>query len=164
MPTYNPIVLFFIRRPATGRTDSVPDRDDCLRIEKLSENNIRVTYTERSADGPIIDTTTMSYQKLTHYMFRLFWVLSLDEDPFDSVQTMIPGYPSFTLCVPAFKTCVGTIVDMILTTCWQWPTISRMPAPPLRDPTDRGTSGLPGTATATATAVAPTPAGDLGDL
>ena len=135
MPIYNPIVLYFIRRPTPGQTDSIPERDDCLRLEKIGENNVRVIYTERSTDGPIIDTTTMTYQRLTHYLLRLFWAVSSDEDPFHAVQTMIPGYPSFTMGVIPFKIYVPTLVDMILTTCWQWPTVSRMPAPPLRVPT-----------------------------
>ena len=137
MPSYNPITLYFVRRPEPGRTDTVPGRDDCLRLEKLGENNVRVIYTERSTDGPIIDTTTMTYQRLTHYLLRLFWAVSSDEDPFHAVQIMIPGYPSFTMGVTTFKIYVSTVVDMILTTCWQWPTVSRMPAPPLRDPTSR---------------------------
>ncbi len=131
---YNPILMYFIRRPPPGRTDSPPDRDDCMRLEKIGENNVRVTYTERSTDGPIIDTTTMSYQKLTHYLFRLFWTVSSDDDPFDSIQTMVPGFPSFTLKTDPFKAQMGLIIDMILTTCWQWPTVSRMPPPPLRGP------------------------------
>lgn len=137
MPSYNPIILYFIRKPQPGCTDTVPDRDDCLRLEKIGENNIRVTYTERSTDGSIVDITTMTYQRLTHYLMRLFWAVSSDEDPFHAVQTMIPGYPSFTMGVAPFKAYVATVIDMILTTCWQWPTISRMPAPPLREPMER---------------------------
>lgn len=141
MPSYSPIILYFIRRPPPGRTDSVPGRDDCLRLEKVGENNIRVIYTERSSDGAIVDTTMMTYQRLTHYLLRLFWAVSSDEDPFQAVQIMIPGYPSFTLGVEAFKVQAATAIDMILTTCWQWPTISRMPAPPLRDPMERFVEG-----------------------
>ena len=137
MPSYNPITLYFVRRPEPGRTDTVPGRDDCLRLEKLGENNVRVIYTERSTDGPIIDITSMTYQRLIHNLLRLFWAVSNDEDPFHAVQTMIPGYPSFTMGVVAFKISVTTVIDMILTTCWQWPTISRMPAPPLREPMER---------------------------
>jgi hypothetical protein len=143
MPTYNPIVIYFIRRPQPGRTDSVPDRDDCLRLERLGENNIRVIYTERSTDGPIVDTTTMTYQKLTHYLYRTFWMLTVSEDPFHSVQVMIPGYPSFTLTVEFVKTFSTIIVDLILTTCWQWPTVSRQAPPPLRDPAAHTVTGLP---------------------
>ena len=128
MPAYSPILIYFIRRTEGDN----PDRDDCLRIEKLGENNLRLTYTERSVDGPIIDTALITYQKLAHYLCRLFWILSIDEDPFQSVQTMIPSYPTFRLSAEALKTNMNTVLDMVMTTCWHWPAMSRAAPPPLR--------------------------------
>lgn len=128
MPAYSPILIYFIRRTEVDN----PERDDCLRIEKLGENNLRLTYTERSVDGPIVDTALVTYQKLAHYLFRLFWILSIDEDPFQSVQAMIPSYPTFRLNAEALKANVNTVLDMVMTTCWHWPALSRAAAPPLR--------------------------------
>jgi hypothetical protein len=127
------MLIYFIRKhPIGGGIGSDPQRDDALKIERLGENNLRVSYTERSADGILVDISIMTYQKFFQYIQRIFLMLTLDDDPFHSVQIMIPGYPVSLMTVGALKINVYSVLDTIITSCWQWPTISRSAAAPLR--------------------------------
>lgn len=139
MPTYHDIHIRFIRRRQGGVAEENPLLDDILRITKLGENNLRVTYTERSEDGTMSDSMLMGYQRFLHYVWRLLWLLSVDADPFQSVQLMIPGYPVVLIPVSTMTQNMTTIMDILLTTCWQWPVVRRPePGPPisiLRRPT-----------------------------
>lgn len=124
-PPHHPIFIHFIRRTANGLAQTDSRLDDTLRIQKLGENNVRATYTERSEDGPLVDTTLMTYQKLIHYLYRVFWMLSLDEDPFQSVQLIVPGYPTTLVRVDTLRGQIGSVMDVLVNTMWQWPTIGR---------------------------------------
>lgn len=121
MPQYNAILFQFIRRRAGGIPEPSSHLDDTLRIQKLGENNLRVTYTERTEDGVICDTTLMTYQRLFHYVWRMFWLLTVDVDPFLQVQLTIPGYPMVLIPVTMLNQNMVTIMDILMTTCWQWP-------------------------------------------
>ncbi len=125
-PPHHPIYIHFIRRTANGLAQTDSRLDDTLTVQKLGENNVRVTYTERSEDGRIVDTTLMTYQKLIHYLYRIFWMLSLDEDPFQSVQLIVPGYPTTLVRVDAMRAQLGGVMDVLINTMWQWPTIGRV--------------------------------------
>jgi hypothetical protein len=127
MPTYHTITLRFIRRRQGGVPEQNPDLDDSLRIQKLGENNLRVTYTERSEDGAICDTTLMTYQRFFQYVWRVLWMLTIDVDPFQNVQLNIPGYPVILLPVTTINQNMVTIMDILMTTCWQWPVVGRDP-------------------------------------
>jgi hypothetical protein len=131
MPSYHPMYIYFIRRSGGGMS-SDPHRDDALKVERLGENNLRISYTERTLDGTLVDISIMTYQKFFHYIQRIFLMLSIDDDPFHSVQIMVPGYPSSLMTVGALNANMYTILDTIITTCWQWPAISRGAAAPLR--------------------------------
>lgn len=124
-PPHHPIFIHFIRRTANGHAQTDSRLDDTLTIQKLGENNVRVTYTERSEDGKLVDTTLMTYQKLIHYLYRIFWMLSLDEDPFQSVQLIVPGYPTTLIRVDTLRGQLGGVMDVLVNTLWQWPTIGR---------------------------------------
>lgn len=124
-PPHHPIYIHFIRRTANGLAQTDSRLDDTLSVQKLGENNVRVTYTERSEDGRIVDTTLMTYQKLIHYLYRIFWMLTLDEDPFQSVQFIVPGYPTTLIRVDALRGQLGGMMDVLINTMWQWPTIGR---------------------------------------
>jgi hypothetical protein len=127
------MLIYFIRKnPIGGGIGSDPRRDDAIKVERLGENNLRVSYTERSADGTLVDISMMTYQKFFHYIQRVFMMLSIDDDPFHSVQLMIPGYPVSLMTVGALKANLYTILDTIITTCWQWPAVSRGSSAPLR--------------------------------
>ena len=133
MPLHHTITIRFIRRGAGGLPESNPDLDDSMRIQKLGENNLRVTYTERSIDGVICDTTLMTYQRFFHYVWRVLWMLSIDVDPFQNVQLSIPGYPTVLVPVTTLNQNMVAIMDILMTTCWQWTVIGRTAAP-VEDP------------------------------
>lgn len=124
-PPHHPIYIHFIRRTANGMAQTDSRLDDTMRIQKLGENNVRVTYSERSEDGTLMDTTLMTYQKLIHYLYRVFWMLSLDEDPFQSVQFIIPGYPTTLIRVDSLRGQLAGVMDILTSTMWHWPTIAR---------------------------------------
>lgn len=138
MPSYHDIQLRFIRRGVGGVAETDPRKDDTLLVTKLGENNLRVVYTERTEDGVLRDSVLMGYQRFFHYMWRLFWLLSVDSDPFQNVQLMIPGYPTVLIPVSTMNQHVSAILDILMTTCWQWPTVRRReeivtpPTPPIR--------------------------------
>lgn len=125
MPAYHDIHIRFIRRRTGGVPETNPLLDDILRITKLGENNLRVTYTERSDDGVVCDSMLMGYQRFIHYTWRLMWLLSVDVDPFQNIQLIIPGYPMVLIPVSTVSQNMATIMDILMTTCWQWPTIRR---------------------------------------
>jgi hypothetical protein len=129
MPTTHAIQLRFIRRTDIGTPESNSALDDQLVIHKLGENNLRVTYTERTVDGVLTDTTMMTYQKMIHYTSRLLWLLALDSDPFYSVQLMIPGYPTVLVLVSRLQEQAAIILDLLINTCWHWPAAGRPPTP-----------------------------------
>jgi hypothetical protein len=122
---HHPILIHFIRRTPNGTAQTDARLDDTLRIQKIGENNVRVLYTERTEDGALVDITMMTYQKLTHYLYRIFWMLSLDEDPFQSVQFAVPGYPTTLVRVDTLRGQLGSIMDVLATTMVHWPTIGR---------------------------------------
>ncbi|NDE15068.1 hypothetical protein EBZ80_09080 [bacterium] len=125
MPGHHPIDIRFIRRRSNDRAEANPQFDDILKIHKLGENNLRVTYVEQTEDGVMRDTTMMTYQKLVHYLLRVFWMLSIDEDPFQSVQLIIPAHPQILIGVSTLQTHLPVLLEIIVGTCWHWPVISR---------------------------------------
>lgn len=126
MPSTHSIQLRFIRRTPNGVAENNPLLDDLLVIHKLGENNLRVTYTERTVDGELSDTTLMTYQRMIHYVSRILWLLSLDSDPFNAVQVMVPGYPTVLILVSRIQEQAITILDLLVNTCWHWPTAGRV--------------------------------------
>lgn len=126
MPQYHNMFFTFIRK------SNNPLMDDRLVISKLGENNIRVSYTERSHDGRLVDTATFGYHKLIHYLTRVLWMVTIDTDPFVSVQVMIPSYPTSLIPVDRLTSAIPVIMDMVLGVCWQWPTVSNNEVASLR--------------------------------
>lgn len=119
MPRYHEICLRFIRVDSRNMSST----DDVLRIQRIAENSYRVVYTERSGDGSYIDIMTLSNQTLLAYLYRIFWLLGLDEDPFESVQLFVPGYPTCLVKTANVKANVPNLLDIIITNCWNWPTV-----------------------------------------
>ena len=126
MPATHAIQIRFLRRTLTGAMEGDASLDDLLLIHKMGENTLRVTYTERTEDGALSDTTTMTYQKMLHYVSRILWLLSLDSDPFHSVQVMIPGYPTVLVPTARIQEQAALILDLLINTCWQWPAAARV--------------------------------------
>lgn len=129
MPATHAIQIRFLRRAPNGAIEENSLRDDLLLIHKLGENSLRVTYTERTEDGALSDTTTMTYQKMLHYVSRVLWLLGLDSDPFHSVQVMIPGYPTVLVPIARIQEQAVMILDLLVNTCWHWPAAARVDAP-----------------------------------
>jgi hypothetical protein len=125
MPSYHAMEMRFIRRTQDGLADSDSRHDDLMRILKVGENSVRVVYSERSADGVISDTIVLTYFQLIVYLQRIFWMLSIDEDPFQSVQFFVPGYPTVLLQVNTLQQNVPRILEMVLSSCVMWPTVTR---------------------------------------
>lgn len=124
MPTHHAIEIRFLRTGSDGRV--MPNTaDDLLRITKLGENSVRVVYTERGRDGPTVDVSQFNYHQLIGYLYRVFWLLSLDDDPFDFVNLAIPGYPVILFKVASIKENMQHIMELMLNTCHAWPSIGR---------------------------------------
>ena len=120
MPRHRTIQIRFIRR---GPAD--PSRDDILIVTKLGDNSLRVVYTEKNHYDSFTDLLTITYAQLVSYIYRTIQLLTLDEDPFQSVQFFVPGYPTLLLGVDKLKENTGNILEMISFTMLNWPTIGR---------------------------------------
>ena len=126
MPAHNVIELRFLRQQGTRE----PCTDDILEIKKMGENMVRATYREREPTGSLtIDTQLMGYQQLFAYLYRIFWVLSIDTDPFESVQLRVPGYPCVLLSVSTLQQNLTAIMELMISTCWNWPGVGRITVP-----------------------------------
>jgi hypothetical protein len=125
MPAHRTIELRFIRRSETGQLQHDASLDDLLKITKLGENLVRAIYTERSIDGTTVDVQTLSYQQCLVYIYRIFNLLTLDEDPFESVQLFLPAYPTVLLKVETLRAHIPQLMEALASTCVQWPAIGR---------------------------------------
>jgi hypothetical protein len=126
MPAHRTIDIRFIRRSETGQLQHDSRLDDMLKISKLGENQVRCIYTERSEDGSIVDVSTLTYQQCLVYIYRIFNMLTLDEDPFASVQLFLPGHPTVLMRVETLRTNIPWLLEAIASTCIQWPAIGRL--------------------------------------
>lgn len=137
MPSHHAITIRFLRQQANGFANGRPSTDDILTVTKLGENSVRLVYSEASDDGKTIDVMQFTYQQFIAYLYRVFWLLGLDEDPFKSVQLFIPGYPTILLEVGTLRQNVNVLLELVMSTCFAWPTIGRLPTtsfPPVRNP------------------------------
>lgn len=96
-----------------------------LRVSKLGENSVRVVYTEKSSDGVTIDTMQFNYMQFIGYLHRIFWLLSMDDDPFESVNIALPGHPIILLRVELLQKNMPNLLELFLSTCHTWPTVGR---------------------------------------
>ena len=122
MPVHNTIDIRFIRRTPAGQAESNPKRDDLLHIARISDNMHRVTYTERSNRDPMVDVCRLNNHQLLAYLYRAFWLTSIDEDPFQSMQIFVPCYPSCLVSVALVKQNFAHFLDLVATTYLNWPT------------------------------------------
>lgn len=122
MPNHHSIQLRFIRETRDD-VDDAEQNDDLLRIAHQQDNLLRFTYSER-IDEPVDDTHTFTHQDAVSYLYRLFWITGIDEDPFRSVQFFIPGFPSFLLSVSAVKQNMNSILDLFFSVFRSWPAVS----------------------------------------
>jgi hypothetical protein len=134
MPAHHAITIRFIRVQANGFADGYPSSDDVLNVTKLGENSVRLVYTENSSDGKVIDVMQFTYQQFIAYLYRAFWLLGLDDDPFKSVQFFIPGYPTVLIDVKSLQQHVNVLLELVMSTCFAWPAIGRASLPAVRNP------------------------------
>jgi hypothetical protein len=120
----HPIIVRILRK---DHTEQMPEFDDTIMIKKLTENRLRVTYTEKSGDEPIVDISYMGYQQFMIYMHRVLFLLVIDNDPFLSVQFMMPGYPSTLVTIPNLKERMTPLLEILWSTCVNWPTTGNVP-------------------------------------
>jgi len=119
--SYNMITMRFIRKMRSGQADPDPQNDDQLQIIKLGENSVRAIYTEIQAGDAMVDISIMNYVQLNVYIYRIFWLLGIDDDPFKSVQIFVPGYPSILIEVAKLQQFVPHLMDMLAHTYVAWP-------------------------------------------
>ena len=131
-PGRRDIQIHFIRRKADGSADTDTTHDDLLRITRLSDNSNRIIYIERGDESATIDILLCSNYQLLGYLYRLFWLTTLDEDPFHSIKFYIPGFPVFQLQATNVQANIPNILDIILSLCWNWPTVGYAPMTPER--------------------------------
>ena len=130
MPTHHDIILRFVRRGDGPGSTAPPSEDDVMRVVKLGENSVRVVYTEKSNDGAVIDTMQFNYMQFIGYLHRVFWLLSMDEDPFESVNIALPGHPVVLVSVATLQKSMPNLLELFLSTCYTWPAVGRSEATP----------------------------------
>ena len=116
------IQIRFIRKHLDEYEEYDPCTDDVMSIKRVEENSYIIVYMEKSKDGTVVDLMKYNNQQLLAYLYRAFWLTSMDEDPFDSVRLFIPGFPTCLLSVPALKQQIPYVLDIIISNCWNWPT------------------------------------------
>jgi hypothetical protein len=117
-----------IRRADLNRRSG--NQDDTIKITKLGENSVRVVYTEKTDDGSTTDVMTFSYHQLLCYLHRAFILLSLDDDPFQSMQVILPGYPMSLIPVAEIKKHIPMMLELVMSVCLTWPS-QGVPGPPI---------------------------------
>lgn len=124
--THHKIELRFLRKKTSSSDGAAPaSEDDVLEIFKLGENSVRIVYTENDGTAIQKDVFHCNYQQALTYVYRAFMLLSLDDDPFLSVQIHAPGYPCALIFVKKIKENMTMIMELLATTCWNWPAVGR---------------------------------------
>jgi hypothetical protein len=123
MPNYHPVQIRFIRRGANGQAERNANRDDVMTISRVSENYLRLTYTEKGDDGAVVDIMNYTCQQSVSYMYRVLWLLGLDDDPFQSVQFFLPGYPTCLILVKDVKPLIPQLLELLFSVFHAWPAV-----------------------------------------
>lgn len=89
----------------------------------MGENTARIFYTEKNDYDTFTDFLTVNYTQVIAYVYRTITLLTLDEDPFQSVQFFVPGYPTLMFGVNKLKEQTSFIIEMISNTLMNWPLI-----------------------------------------
>jgi hypothetical protein len=132
-PSRHDIQIRFVRRNSDGTADTNPDHDDLLHIARINANSMRVVYVEQGTESATIDYITCTTHQLLCYLYRLLWLITLDEDPFHSVKFQLPGFPALHMSTSAVQSYVPNLLDLVLSLCWNWPGIGRLPNEPIRN-------------------------------
>jgi hypothetical protein len=123
MPHHHQVQIRFIRRRPSGEAETDHSRDDILLISRVSENSLRLSYTEKNEDGSVVDIMNYTHQQAISYLYRVLWFLGLDEDPFQSVQFFLPGYPTSLILVKNVKPIIPQLLESVYSVFQMWPAI-----------------------------------------
>jgi len=117
----NPIYLRFIRKTCSGVASPDPRTDDTLKILKMGENKVKTIYTEVLYGDLTIDSQILTYQQLHAYLCRIFWLVSIDSDPFASVQFCIPGHPVILIETGKVQQNSQMLLEILASVYTAWP-------------------------------------------
>jgi hypothetical protein len=90
-----PITIRLLRKNCKNKTE-----DDVITIFRESDDyesnydNYRVRYVDGGSDNLIRHETYFTGSELDAYLASLFSLVSADNEPFESVQVLAPGFPS----------------------------------------------------------------------
>ncbi len=118
MKPYREIKVHFLRE---GQPSS---SDDLLVVRKIGDNTVRVQYTENFGSANVSEYIILNYNQYLNYMYRLLNLLTLDDDPFQSVQFMIPTYPSVLFHVTHIHAKMNMILEWLGNICNSWPRVT----------------------------------------
>ena len=90
-----PITLRLLRKNCKSKSE-----DDVITIFRESEDydsdfdNYRLRYLDGGSDERVRHETYLTGVELDSYLSSLFSLVSADEEPFESIQVLAPGFPS----------------------------------------------------------------------
>jgi hypothetical protein len=90
-----PITLRLLRKNCKSKSE-----DDVITIFRESEDydsdfdNYRLRYLDGGSDERVRHETYLTGNELDAYLSSLFSLVSADEEPFESIQVLAPGFPS----------------------------------------------------------------------
>lgn len=89
-PSYLPIEFRIIR-------SSDKKQDDIVRISNAGDELFNVTYTDQNSNIKS-KATGLRHARVIDFLSITFRMLSLDEEPYENVQVILPGLPSIMVC------------------------------------------------------------------
>jgi hypothetical protein len=115
---YPPIVLRFLRM--NGRNDSSGKKDDILSIYKTTAG-YNIVYNDQESSHKTYTRDLIALQVMRRIRNSLK-LMSVDNDPFDSIQLLVPNMPSVLVYPEELDTGVCTLLcDAIEATMEEWP-------------------------------------------
>lgn len=92
--------------------------DDIITIEKRSRF-FSVTYTDR--DSHYRYSFDASRDELIEYLYSIFEMLRIDEEPFDSIQVTLPAYPVINIKIKSLNdNTIQTIMKPLKRSLLRW--------------------------------------------
>lgn len=89
-PRYPPMEFRIIR-------NDDKKQDDVIRITNPGDELFNITYTDQDANVKS-KTTGLTHARVIDFLSITFRMLSLDDEPYENVQVILPGLPSIMVC------------------------------------------------------------------
>ena len=89
------IVIHIIRKLVTSTTD------DVIEIYKSDENLFAVSYIDR--DSRLRYSFDAYPDQILRYLYSVFGMLRIDEEPFESVQITLPAHPPINVKIASLS-------------------------------------------------------------